>query len=144
MEYYFAIIILLIILIIYINLKDWSSANHSNNEETILPSIDIPGYTYDSTFAEETVRSFDANDLTGIDTVVGVGGGEAPQLTENAVESPEYKRQMRSLIEYLLRIGYRKKIVNDYINHIKDKHLSPQLILTQLKNDAHAPPANIS
>ena len=39
---------------------------------------------------------------------------------------------------------FSKKIINDYVTHIKDKHLSPQLILMQLKNDYNAPPVNTS
>lgn len=154
MEYYIAVIILLIILL-FINLNLYKSnasddmpgdisGNMSGDMSSDLPALVLPSHSYDQEFAETSVSNFDACDTIGLSMRDGVGGGEAPQLTENAVESPEYRRQMKSLIDHLLRVGYKKNVVNSYINLIKDKHLSPQLILMQLKNDAHAPPPNVS
>jgi hypothetical protein len=115
------------------------------------PNLDLNWLkpTYDSTdFADTEVSNFDISDSNGFNNIWngnrGVGSGDAPQLSEVSVESPEFKRQMKSLIEHMGNIGYRKKIINDFINHIKDNHLSPQLILMQMKNDPDAPPPNIS
>jgi hypothetical protein len=58
-----------------------------------------------------------------------------PQLSETEVDSDEYRKQMKSLIDYMLGVGYKKKIVNDYVLLIKEKHLNPSLILLQMKNE---------
>lgn len=153
-EYIFALIIVLALIIVFINIRSRSKQNEEGLDGRLEPELiqnmqtlsilNLPTTKYDSVFAEDTVTNFDALDTTGLDTVVGVAGGDAPQLSDVSVESPEYKRQMKSLIDHMLKIGHKRKIINDYINHIKDKNLSPQLILMQLKNDPHAPPANIS
>lgn len=146
-EYFIAFIIVLVLLLVFIRAGSNARKNSRKLDGLVdqdIPNLSLPTETYDQEFTESTTATFDANDSTGLSMSDGVGGGDAPQLTENDVESPEYRRQMKTLIEHMMRIGYKKKIVNDYVNHIKDKHLSPQLILMQLKNDAHAPPPNVS
>jgi hypothetical protein len=132
------VVVFLILLLIFLTYKNKKEDIPVIEPET--PMLKLPKTSYDIEFAEDQVDDF----LSGNFANNSIAGGEAPQLTENAVDSPEYVRQMKTLISYMRKIGYKDKIINDYINHIKDKHLSPQLILVQLRNDANAPPVNIS
>jgi len=151
--HYFAVIVLLVIIVWMINMK-WKMDRIRDPAlegkiEYEAPNLDLDWLksSYDNNFADSEVSNFDVSDDNGFKNVWngnrGVGSGDAPQLTDVSVESPEFKRQMRSLIEHMGNIGYKKKIINDYILHIKDNHLSPSLILMKMKNDPNAPPPNI-
>ena len=146
-DYVIAIIVFLVLLLIF-NVV----TNRKNKDDDCMidkepPKLYVPKKSC-TEFAETTVSNFDSSDTTGITSAiggfVGVGGGDVPQLSETDTESPEYKRQMKTLIDYMISIGHKKKVVNDYVHYIKDMNFSPQLILMQLKNDPHAPPVNIS
>jgi hypothetical protein len=148
MEYYIVAIIIFLVLLIIFNVV--TSSRDKDDDCAIFkdpPKLFVPKKRCDE-FAENTVNNFDSSDTTGIASAiggfVGVGGGDVPQLSETDTESPEYKRQMKTLIDYMISIGHKKKVVNDYVHYIRDMNFSPQLILMQLKNDPHAPPVNIS
>lgn len=142
---YIAVVVLLVLVVWLLILRKKTPVNLDGEVEKELPALTLPMRGNAVDYADTEVAGFNPD---GADqrwnNNYGVGSGDAPQLSETEIDTPEYKRQMRSLIDYLLRAGYKKKIVNDYVHHIKDKFLSPQLILMQLKNDVNAPPPNIS
>lgn len=152
--HYFLVLVLLVVVLWILNMK-WKMDRIRDpvldgvvEEET--PNLDLSCFKRSSDqdlFADTEVTNFDVSDSNGFSNVWnsnrGVGSGDAPQLSENPVESVEFKRQMQTLIKHMLNIGYERKIVNDFVHHIRDNHLNPSLILMQMKNDPDAPPPNI-
>lgn len=143
MEYMYVLITVLLVLVVWVlMIKNKKTVNLDGIIEKELPSLTLPSSGSNMNFADSSVSGFDPDTQSWNNQ--GNQSDEAPQLSENEIDTPEYKRQMKSLIGHLMRAGYKPKIVNDYVNHIKDKFLSPQLILMQLKNDHNAIPPNIS
>lgn len=149
--HYFAVLILFILVIWILNIK-WKrdriiDPKFDGQVIQEAPNIDLSWMSKSDNFADSGIATYDIHDPNGLNNVwntSGVGSGEAPQLTEIAVDSPEFKRAMQALIKHMASAGYKKSIVNHYVTHIKENHLSPQLILMQMKNDPNAPPPNIS
>lgn len=149
--HYFAVLILFILVIWILNLK-WKrdrimDPRLDGQVVKEAPNLDLSWMSRSDQFADLGVSTYDIHDTNGLNNVwntSGVGSGEAPQLTETAPDSPEFKRSMQSLIKYMASVGYKKSIVNHYVTHIKENHLNPQLILMKMKNDPNAPPPNIS
>jgi hypothetical protein len=154
-DWHYIVVLVLFVLVIWILNIKWKRDRITDPAldgkiEHEAPNLDLSWLRSSSndSFADTQISNFDINDTNGFNNIWnsnrGVGSGEAPQLTEVSVESPEYKRQMQTLIKHMAAVGYKKKIVNDYVTHIKENHLSPQLILMQMKNDPNAPPPNLS
>ncbi len=139
---YILITVLLVLVVWVLMIKGKKSINLDGVIEHEIPILTLPSSESNMNFADSSVSGFDPETQSWNNQ--GCNSDEAPQLSETEIDTPEYKRQMKSLIEYLMRAGYKTKIINDYVNHIKDKFLSPQLILMQLKNDHNAQPPNIS
>jgi len=149
MEYEYILVVVLLILVLWLIMaKKRKAVNLDGEVEYETPILTVPTRPSSNSvdYADNTVGSFDPDGIADHrwNSNTGVGSGDAPQLSETQIDTPEYNKQMKALIEHLLKAGHKRKVVNDYIHHIKDKFLSPQLILMQLKNDYNAPPPNIS
>lgn len=152
--HYILVLVLLVIVLWILNMK-WKMDRIRDpaldgKVENEIPNIDLNWLKPESEkdlFADSEVSNFDVSDTNGFNNIWngnrGVGSGDVPQLTEHPVESPEFKRQMQSLIKHMLASGYRKKIVNDFVHHVKENQLNPALILMQMRNDPNAPPPNV-
>lgn len=150
--HYIIVLVLLVVVIWILNMK-WKldrirDPTLDGKVEHEAPNIDLNWLKHEQdSFADTEVSNFDVSDTNGFSNIWnsnrGVGSGDAPQLTENPVESPEFKRQMQTLIKHMAAVGYSKKIINDFVHHVKDNHLNPALILMQMKNDPNAPPPNV-
>lgn len=146
MEYeYIMVVVILILIVWFINVKRKSdTSNTSGVVELEPPLLELPrGYSSRDEFADSDGSGFDPNDTNSRWNSAGLGSG-APQLSETEIDTPEYKKQMAALIAYMLKAGHKKKIVNDYVNHIKEKFISPQLILMQFKNNVNAELSSVS
>ncbi len=136
-EYYLiaSVVIILILLIYFMNSKQAKS--FSVKHDTIRPDFIMSSFPNGNEYTENAVSRFNSDDINGVDSLVGIGENDTPQLNENKVESAEYKQAMRVLIKFLLK-SYNKETVGSYIDYIKEKGLNPSLVLAQMQNNPYA------
>jgi hypothetical protein len=143
MEQIYIISLILVLIVLFLLRTKSNPINEDGKIEYQLPPLTLPNDNVSDDQFADGLSAFDSSDTFSSNYISSDSNSNAP-LNENAIESVEYKRQMKSLIDYLLGVGYKKKIVNDYVLQIKDRHINPQLILLQFKNNPMAPQPSVS